>query len=43
MRLDIKQRGYSNKLIARRGSLSELSVLEQLLREILAFSFFIPN
>ena len=43
MRLDIKQRGYSNKLIARKGSLSELSILEQLLKEILTFSFFVPN
>ena len=43
MQLDIKQQGYSNKPIIRRGSLSKPSVLEQLPREIYAFYFFVPN
>jgi hypothetical protein len=43
MRFNAKQRGCYNELIIRRGSLSELSTLEQWLREILTFSFFVPN
>ena len=43
MQLREKQCSFSNKLITRRGSLSKLSTLEQLPREIYAFYFFVPN
>ena len=39
----LKQRGFSDEPIMRRGSLSKPSILEQLLREIRAFYFFIPD
>jgi len=41
--LRVKQYSFSNKPIIRRGSLSKLSALEQLPREIYAFYFFVPN